>query len=165
MDAGLCTQQIPAFGLAQVGSPSEPSQVVTCTIIGEMASGQDSSTLTQTGTQSVQGLAVDRSDLRSYPGEGKLDLYVIGGNMTDPEQNQSAPEAPAQSPPTESPRTTTEQHISESRKAAQGDVPAFFGSGTVEAPVGQAAPDVPPTAPAAEPAAPANAPDSSGDGS
>ncbi len=90
--------------------------------------------------------------------------------MTDPDQNQSAPESPAQSPaPTEAPRTTTEQHITESRKAAQGDVPAFFGSGTVEAPVGQAAPDVPPTAPAVEPAAqqaaPANAPDSPGDSS
>lgn len=85
--------------------------------------------------------------------------------MTNPDQGQSAPESPA---PTEALRTTTEQHIEETRKAAQGDVPAFFGSGTVEAPVGQAAPDLPPTAPAAEPAAPAapaNAPDSPGDGS
>ena len=90
--------------------------------------------------------------------------------MTNPDHNQSTPESPAQSPaPTEAPHTTAEQHIAESRKAAQGDVPAFFGSGTVEAPVGQAAPDVPPTAPAAEPAAPvvapANAPDSPGDSS
>jgi hypothetical protein len=83
--------------------------------------------------------------------------------MTDQEHGQSAaPESPA---PPDAPRTTREQHIAESRKAAQGDVPAFFGSGTVEAPVGQAAPDVPPTAPAAEPAAPAQAPDSPGDGS
>ncbi len=83
--------------------------------------------------------------------------------MTDENQSQSVPETPAVSPtPTEAPRTTTEQHIAESRKAAQGEVPAFFGSGTVEAPVGQAAPEVAPTAPAAEPTAPASAPDSSG---
>jgi hypothetical protein len=70
--------------------------------------------------------------------------------VTD-EQNQGQPGA--QTPAaTEPERTTAEQQVTESRKAAQGEVPPFFGSGTVEAPVAQAAPDVAPTAPTSQPA-------------
>jgi hypothetical protein len=82
--------------------------------------------------------------------------------MTEQDQGQSAPQTPA---PTEAPRTTTEQQIAETRKAAQGEVPPFFGSGTVEAPASQAAPAVAPTAPVAQHGASANTSDSSGDGS
>ena len=76
--------------------------------------------------------------------------------MTDREQNQSAPESPAQSPaPTEVPRTTTEQHIGETRKAAQrggSGVLRFWNGENARWPSGS--PTC--TAPVAEPAAPAH---------
>jgi hypothetical protein len=62
--------------------------------------------------------------------------------MTE-QENTPAPQTPA---PAEAPRTGSDQSVTESQRAAQGEIPVFFGSGTVEAPAGQAAPDVAPTA-------------------
>jgi hypothetical protein len=77
--------------------------------------------------------------------------------MTEQDQGESAAESP--------PQTIREQQVAETRKAAQGDVPPFFGSGTLEEPMGNAAPAVAPTASQTQTAAPAETSDSTGDGS
>ena len=78
--------------------------------------------------------------------------------MTDQDQDQPAPQTPAQSStPTEA------RDVGEARKALQGEAPPFFGSGTLEMPAGQVVPDVAPTS--NQPATPADTSGSSGDAS